>query len=97
MTQLAERFRLHDRAGAVVEVWGFPVQLDGDPGLCEAIRAYLRDAIPVLTQSLNPESGERGTRVATLAPGSPGWLAACLRVAAQGLALRLSEVLLSEA
>ncbi|HVB14273.1 MAG TPA: hypothetical protein VNH38_05925 [Candidatus Dormibacteraeota bacterium] len=91
-----QRFRLQERGGrALAEVWGFPVQLEGDPGLCQRIKGYFGAPVVVLGPSLDPETGERGTRVVTLRPGAPGWLAGCLRRAAEELGLRLTEVPLS--
>jgi hypothetical protein len=88
-----QRFRLKESGGRRgAEAWGFPVQLEGDSDLCQRISGYLHDPVPALTQSLDPQTGERGTRVITLAPGDPGWLVGCLRRAAQELGLHLTEV-----
>ncbi|MGA7361495.1 MAG: hypothetical protein WCB86_05950 [Candidatus Dormiibacterota bacterium] len=96
MRRLDQRFRLQETGGrALVEAWGFPVQLEGDPELCQRIQRYLDDPVAVLGPSLNPDSGERGTAVLTLAPGDEGWLASCLRQAAQELGLRITELPLS--
>lgn len=91
-----QRFRLRERGGRkAAEIWGFPVQLEGDPELCERIRGFLGNSVAVLGPSLDPETGERGTRVLTLAPGDPGWLIGCLRGAARELGLHVSELPLS--
>ncbi|MGH7642063.1 MAG: hypothetical protein ACRENX_03455 [Candidatus Dormibacteria bacterium] len=96
MTGLEERFLLREiSSGRSAEAWGFPVQLAGDAELCQLIRGYLNDPIAELGPSLDPETGERGTRVLTLEPGDPGWLQGCLRRSAQELKLRLSEPPLS--
>jgi hypothetical protein len=93
MRQMEQRYRLQERRGPkFVEVWSFPVNLDGDQDLCERLSSYLKDPFPVLSGSYNPDSGERGTRVIALNPGSPGWLESCLRRAAKELDLRLTEV-----
>lgn len=93
---MEQRFLLQESGGKRrVEAWGFPVQLRGDPALCERITAYLQDSVLVLAQSLDPESGERGTRVVSLEPGGSGWLLSCLRRAADELDLQLSEAPLS--
>lgn len=93
MSTTEQRFRLEERVGRkLVEVWGFPVQLAGDPDLCQRLRSYLKDPIPTLSRSLDPATGERGTRVVVLGAGAPGWLEGCLRRAAEELGLRLSEV-----
>jgi hypothetical protein len=90
---LEQRYWLKDLVGGrTAEVWGSPPRVEGEPGLCDLLRPYLDRPVPVLTQSLDQETGERGTRVAVLAPGSPDWLSACLRRAAQELRLQLREV-----
>jgi hypothetical protein len=90
---MEQRYRLQERRGPkFVEVWGFPVHLEGDQDLCERLSTYLQDAIPALTGSYDPDTGERGTRVIALSPGSPGWLESCLRKAAGELSLRLTKV-----
>jgi hypothetical protein len=90
------RYRLLERHGhKFVEAWGFPVHLEGDKDLCERLSNYLKDPIPTLSGSYDPDSGERGTRVTVLSPGSPGWLLSCLRRGAKELDLRLTEVPLS--
>lgn len=96
MRELDQRFRLQETGGQVLaEAWGFPVQLEGDPELCQRIQRYLDAPVAMLGPSLNRETGERGTAVLTLAPGDEGWLASCLRRAAQELGLRLTELPLS--
>jgi len=96
VSELDQRFRLQETGGRVIaEAWGFPVHLEGDLELCQRIRGYLDDPVAVLGPSLNPETGERGTGVLTLAPGDEGWLAGCLRRAAQELGLHLTELPLS--
>jgi hypothetical protein len=94
---MEERYRLQDRrTGANVEVRGFPLELEGDPDLCRRVRDYLRQPVTAFGASFNPEGADRGTRVVSLAAGQPGWLKTCLRRAAEELALRLTEVPLSE-
>jgi len=91
-----QRYRLVERRGPkFVEAWGFPVRLAGDEDLCERLSSYLKDPIPALSGSYDPATGERGTRVIALSPGSPGWLESCLRRAAKELNLRLTEAPLS--
>jgi hypothetical protein len=93
---MEQRFRLAERSGQKsVEVWGFPVHIDGDQDLCQRLRGYLDDPVLALGSSFDPTTGERGTRVVALSPGSAGWLEGCLRRAAQELSLRLVEVPLS--
>jgi hypothetical protein len=92
VTELERRYRLKDLTGGrTAEVWGSPPRAEGEPGLCALLRPYLDLPVPVLTQSLDQETGERGTRVVVLVPGSPGWLPACLKRAAQELRLQLRE------
>ncbi|MGH7706159.1 MAG: hypothetical protein ACRENY_09865 [Candidatus Dormibacteria bacterium] len=89
---MEQRFELRRIGGQeVAEVWGWPVQLRGDPALCERIRVYLTGPELTLGQSLDEARGERGTRLVRLQPGDPGWLTAALQRAAQELRLRLSE------
>lgn len=93
---MEQRFRLQEKGGGrAADVGGFPLHVDGDPELCRRIREFLGGPVAALGPSLDPDTGERGTRVLTLAPGDPGWLVGCLRRAAQELDLRLTELPLS--
>lgn len=94
---MEQRFRLVERGGQrSVEVWGFPVQLEGDQDLCQRLRGYVGDSVLTLSGAFDPNTGERGTRVVSLSPGSAGWLEGCLCRAAEALNLRLTEAPLSE-
>lgn len=96
MSDMDQRFRLRETGGRKsAEIWGFPVQLEGDPELCLRIRGFLGEPVATLGLALDSETGERGTRVLTLAPGDPGWLISCLRRTAAELGLQLTELPLS--
>jgi len=94
---MEQRFRLVERGGQrAVEVWGFPVHLEGDQDLCRRLRDYLKDPVLTLSGAFDPNTEERGTRVVALSPGSAGWLESCLHRAAEALNLRLTEASLGE-
>jgi len=94
---MEQRFRLAEPGGQrSVEVWGFPVRLEGDPDLCRQLRGYLEDSVLTLSGSFDPNTEERGTRVVALSPGSAGWLEGCLHRAAAELNLRLTLAPLRE-
>jgi len=94
---MEQRFRLAERGGQrFVEVWGFPVHLEGDQDLCRQLRGYLNDPVLALSGSFDQNTQERGTRVVALSPGSAGWLEGCLHRAAEALNLRLTEAPLSQ-
>ena len=97
VSPMEQRFRLAERGGQrSVEVWGFPVQLQGDQDLCRRLRGYLNEPVVRLSGAFDETTEERGTRVVALSPGSAGWLEGCLQRAAEALNLRLTEAPLSE-
>lgn len=97
VSPMEQRFRLAERgAQRSVEVWGFPVQLQGDQDLCQRLRGYLNEPVLRLSGAFDETTEERGTRVVALSPGSAGWLEGCLQRAAEALNLRLTEAPLSE-
>lgn len=80
-----------DRAGGSVRVSLALASPRGDPRLCRLLSPYLSGPTAVLRGVRDPRSGERGTRVVALQPGSEEWLGACLRTAADELGLVVLE------
>ncbi len=93
MIPLQPCYRLRDpRTGESVEVSGSPPRLSGSERLGQLLRPYLERPAVALSQALDTETGERGTRVVEIPRGRAGWLEHCLRGAAEELGLQVREL-----
>ncbi len=89
---MEQRFSIHQRSTRRTAVVAFPtLRLEGDPGLCSALRPFLEISWLVVTGGANTRTGLRSSQVSELAPGSLEGLEESLSRAATEIGLDLSE------